>query len=413
MFALAASQFLGGDLQPVFLALWDPTSSQQVLPKLLWYAPPAFALAGGLLAALVPGVAALALLAAAIGWLAIGLWLPQGLDYQLIVPLGLAVLGAILAFFAGEASVRRRRLQRRERQAEFRALDSEAKAREDALRLEPQFPSRGEAIRQRLPDLPLKLDDPPTEPASRAASRPVPLSQDPMFEREAPRSSPLVLMLVGLNGIVVVVLAVAVAWMLLQSGQLSGLFQPRATTEPPAIEAKATPKTPKAEVRPADTVEPKAEASVVLAVPAAPAKVATAEPAAPTTFADPFSYCASVKTIDYVDHRYSGPRLPSELTKALGIPRASAPDRVSWRCLDGVVLACQAFDWPSCGTTPTVAEMVAVCAAKPEVERLFAPNGTWSCKAGKPVIPADATWPVDDRGFFPGAWKKVEAAAAG
>ena len=35
---------------------------------------------------------------------------------------------------------------------------------------------------------------------------------------------------------------------------------------------------------------------------------------------------------------------------------------------------------------------------------LPAPNGSWSCNGKHPVIPRDQKWPVDARGFYPGAW---------
>jgi hypothetical protein len=122
---------------------------------------------------------------------------------------------------------------------------------------------------------------------------------------------------------------------------------------------------------------------------------------------DPFSYCAAVGTVDFPDHRYAGPHLVPEIADALRVPDTSSPDRVKWRCYEGAVLACAAFDGPVCALTPTVAEMVAFCAQNPGTDNLLAPNGSWSCEGTQPVIPDDENWPVDARGFLPGAWQAI------
>jgi hypothetical protein len=141
----------------------------------------------------------------------------------------------------------------------------------------------------------------------------------------------------------------------------------------------------------------------------ADAPVAAATIAAPVagTFDDPFAYCSAVKTIDYIDNRYTGPRFTAAIAEALRVPLQSAPDRVSWRCVDGVIYACASFDWPACAMTPTAQEMVEYCQRNPGSTRLLAPNGTWSCEGNRPRLPDGASWPVDARGFFPNAWIPV------
>ncbi len=128
------------------------------------------------------------------------------------------------------------------------------------------------------------------------------------------------------------------------------------------------------------------------------------------------SYCAAVGTIDYVDQRYAGPAVTEAMTRVLLVPAGSARDRVRWRCVDGAVFACTSYVGPICDMTPTVVEMREFCERNPNVGQLLAPNGPWSCADGKPQLPADASWPVDERGFLPQAWIKVpstEAAPAG
>lgn len=125
------------------------------------------------------------------------------------------------------------------------------------------------------------------------------------------------------------------------------------------------------------------------------------------TFGDPFTYCRSVGTIDYVDARYAGPPTVAAITQALSLPDTASRDKVRWRCVRGAVLACTSYGGPVCDLTPTVEEMRAFCARNQNVAQLLAPGGTWSCSEGQPKLPANASWPVDERGFLPAAWVVV------
>ncbi len=71
------------------------------------------------------------------------------------------------------------------------------------------------------------------------------------------------------------------------------------------------------------------------------------------------------------------------------------------------MLACSSYVGPICDVTPSVEEMRAYCKRNPNITRWFAPHGIWSCVNGKPELPADANWLVDDRGFMPRAWIAV------
>jgi hypothetical protein len=136
-----------------------------------------------------------------------------------------------------------------------------------------------------------------------------------------------------------------------------------------------------------------------------PSHVAAAP--APESYHDPFSYCRSVGTIDYIDQRYGGPAVTEAMTQALLIPASTPRDRVRWRCFEGAVLACTSYVGPICDTAPTVIEMREFCERNPNVDQLMAPSGIWSCADGKPQLPADASWPVDARGFLPQGWVTV------
>jgi hypothetical protein len=123
---------------------------------------------------------------------------------------------------------------------------------------------------------------------------------------------------------------------------------------------------------------------------------------------DPFAYCAAVGTIDFPDHRYTGPFVTEAIAAALHVPATSPPDRVKWRCVEGTVLACASFrNTPNCAPTPSVPEMIEYCAQNPNAVDLAAPNGSWFCSETEPQIPPGQSWPVDARGFLPGAWVEI------
>jgi len=80
-------------------------------------------------------------------------------------------------------------------------------------------------------------------------------------------------------------------------------------------------------------------------------KTAHSSTAAPgdASFADPFSYCAAVGTIDQADDRYSGPKITGQVIqgylKAAGLTSTTEPSDMLekatiWRCMDGKVYAC-------------------------------------------------------------------------
>lgn len=175
---------------------------------------------------------------------------------------------------------------------------------------------------------------------------------------------------------------------------------PAVPADTPAIAAATAPTpsgAPAAQITP--SVEPTAPAT------STPLSVAAAT--APESYNSPFEYCRAVGTIDYVDHRYTGPAVTEAMTRRLLIPASSARDRVRWRCFDGAVLACTSYIGPICDMAPTVLEMREFCERNPNVEQLLAPSGPWSCADGKPQLPAGASWPVDARGFLPQGWVTV------
>lgn len=523
LFALLAPSALRIDLISPFLEFWTATSNERLLGTIIWYAIAGAAMLGGLLATVTPGFAAMLLLGAATGWLAIAVTVPQLLTYQLLGPAGAAAIAALFAFLAGELQVRRRRLARRSRKlaAEAPETDSEFE-REAALRMDPLLMPRQDAPPPPRRHIPLTLDDvavtsrPASQPprwqdldlqppprrhdpdlwaearreqlrpaaeVPRAKVAPEPQAEvreqeprvrvrerDPQMPRPEPRPEPRrqpppprerrpaeggrvwVAALAAVGAVLGLAIIAAGGYVITRDGSLGALFgQPGAPTlaassEAPPLQTAAAPTgattrlqlpaTPAAATDVAALPSaPPAAAPVISApavtAPAAPAAVAAApaatapaieiaplvaEPATvparvaaapPQTYDDPFAYCRAVGTVDYVDYRYTGPATVEAITSTLLIPAGSARDRVRWRCFEGAVLACTSYIGPICDMAPTVLEMREFCERNPDVEQLLAPSGTWACINGKPQLPANASWPVDARGFLPQGWIAV------
>ena len=165
-----------------------------------------------------------------------------------------------------------------------------------------------------------------------------------------------------------------------------------------------------------------AAACSVAVQPPSPAVVATSVPT-PAIFTDPFAYCASVGTLDAPDARYTGTPVPDSIIdgfqKAAGITSSTEPleqwrKSTIWRCMDGVVYACNFGANLPCDSradtngTPSPA-MSDFCNANPNSD--FIPLSVtghatvyyWKCvngsaQAGNPVSP------VDGRGYLQRIW---------
>lgn len=467
LFALLAPIALRTDLMPAFLEFWATTSSERMLGALAWYAVPASALLGGVLATITPGFAALLLLGAAAGWLGMAISVPQLFTYQLLGPAAAAGIGALLAFFAGELEVRRRRLARRSRRivAEAPEADSE-REREAAFRMDPLLMPRQETVTPPRHAIPLTLSDvtvtawpageaahrqdhdPPLAPGRRepgawsearreppapaidlsmrreepglvgevrdSDARPEPRSRRSAREERRAGGGAMIAAMAAVGAVVGVGLLAAGGYLLYRDGALDTLFSESPVPVVAATGDAPGAALPKQPTPPAKLELPAAPAQSVAALPAAsgtvepstaPLRVAAGP--APERYDDPFSYCGAVGTIDYIDQRYAGPAVPDAITRALPIAASAARDRVRWRCFEGTVLACTSYVGPICDSAPTVIEMREFCERNANVEQLLAPNGPWSCVDGKPQLPADASWPVDARGFLPQGWVDV------
>jgi hypothetical protein len=176
---------------------------------------------------------------------------------------------------------------------------------------------------------------------------------------------------------------------------------------PPASPTTAAPAPSPTPVPPASPTE------------AAPAKTEEA------TFTDPFAYCAAVGTIDSPDARYTGPKMPDDLAKALRTASGGAEDAPLdmfkeggyWRCVDGKVYACTVGANLPCAEkantdrTPTDAENE-YCQENPDSDMIpAAVTGhetiyDWHCK-GKTAEAGQEIFHVDARGFITEIWYQI------
>ncbi|MBN9309303.1 hypothetical protein [Devosia sp.] len=554
LFVLLAPGALRTDLISPFLGLLFAGPGERLIGTIVWYAIPAAAIAGGLLAAILPGLAFLPLGLAAMGWIGIGLVTPGPFDFKLLAPAIGAGLAAGLALVAAEVATRRRRMRRRQRNSRNdTASQTEQIAREAALRMDPAAIARSTVPVQPSRVIPLTLDDvavkaerpssppprwqdldapsqrqerpdiwgeairpepsrvlepeylpepepvlresefevepepaPPrgfrwdradapaghgfealagsgprlvprpasnleakAEPAARRQPEPrvpvPPASQKPEGTRPAPDSWPRAQLEPrwlppdappgrGLVAALSAVVAVLVLGMLVTGGYLayregwvdrligsvppgaSGTAStvaqvpdtlrqlPRPKLEGPAISEPAAP----LPSRPAAQVAvPTSGSGTSLADTSAAAQLSATAP-----YTDPFAYCRAVRTVDYVDDRYRGPMVLPPMTRALALPENAARDRVHWRCVNGVVLACASYVGPVCDMAPSAEEMQAYCARYRAAPQLMAPGGAWSCVDGRPQLPGNTEWSVDARGFRAESWVVVPPPAA-
>jgi hypothetical protein len=369
---IAAAVWLGvgrfaTDLLTPFLALWRPDPTEQLVAQAIWYGVPAFAVIGGIAVLGNVYAGAVMLVLAAGGWFAIGSLGPSGPDLASLVPMGLALFAAVLAILG-----------------RHRADPAMSAA-----------PSRREEARV-------------------VASR--------EFDDDRSRSGRGFGLLVGANALLTLVVAAAIGGILYRDYVIEGRALPWsgmgvASVLEPAQPVQGVANTPSAGPGMVVSV-PTGQAQSTRSLPSLPGAQASnvttrtaAAPAQGTPTADVFSYCRQVDTIDYPDYRYAGPPVPAVVTAALGAPPSAPADRVRWRCLDGAVLACATYDRPVCAMTPSVGEMLELCARMPNAQGLLAPAGMWRCDGTRPVIPTGENWPVDARGFLPGAWRPITPSA--
>lgn len=138
------------------------------------------------------------------------------------------------------------------------------------------------------------------------------------------------------------------------------------------------------------------------------------------SFADAAEYCRAVGNADQPGARYTGPRVPRWMMRALGTG-SSAAAQVDWRCMGGRVFACfdagasQHCSKVDTSRVPTPA-MHEECRANPNSQMLpGAVTGSatiyfWGCRGRTPVI-LRQTVRVDSRGYPEGLYTDVTGSA--
>ncbi len=143
------------------------------------------------------------------------------------------------------------------------------------------------------------------------------------------------------------------------------------------------------------------------------------------TYTDPFSYCASVGTVDVPGPPYEGPPVPDNLVKAVrktfGISPMATEEwvrgKIKWRCMDGRVWVCFGGANIPCMVKADTSQvpspaMVAFCRVHPQAitipasVRGRATVYEWRCEDGQPQIVRQIYTP-DGRGFISQFWRPL------
>ncbi len=144
------------------------------------------------------------------------------------------------------------------------------------------------------------------------------------------------------------------------------------------------------------------------------------------SYSNPFAYCAAVGTIDTPDERYSGPRMPDSIVRAIieqGIVSADAPPEFQrnavWRCMNSSVWVCHfganlpCLEKADVSQVPTP-EMEDFCRTNPTAESIpavvtgRATVFEWECNAGKPEV-VRQVFQVDPQGYLADFWYELAA----
>jgi hypothetical protein len=146
-----------------------------------------------------------------------------------------------------------------------------------------------------------------------------------------------------------------------------------------------------------------------------------------SSYTDPFTYCAAVKTVDTPDARYTGTPVPDAVIngfkKAAGLEASTEPiemlrQATVWRCMDGKVYACNFGANLPCDSkantdrTPSQA-MQDYCAANPNSD--FIPMSvtghetvySWHCVQNKADV-LQQIGKVDAAGYLQEIWYEIQ-----
>lgn len=144
--------------------------------------------------------------------------------------------------------------------------------------------------------------------------------------------------------------------------------------------------------------------------------------ATPTTFKDPFAYCKAVGTIDKIDDRYNGDKVPKEVIQGLkieAVPTEMQERGTFWRCMNQKIYACFVGANIPCASKADINKTPAEGAidyCKTNKNAYYIPNSIvghetiydWSCKKGKPKITKQNT-DVDQEGYAVNYWQEIKS----
>ena len=146
-------------------------------------------------------------------------------------------------------------------------------------------------------------------------------------------------------------------------------------------------------------------------------------------FADPFTYCAAVGTVDVPDARYAGPAMPEAVLRGLkaaldlpaDAPSAPLATNSVWRCMDGKIYACTIGANLPCSEKADTrrqpgAALVEFCRQNPDAGVIpMAVTGRatvfeWRCAGETPAIVRQFAQ-ADAAGYLAGIWHEIDPAA--
>lgn len=147
------------------------------------------------------------------------------------------------------------------------------------------------------------------------------------------------------------------------------------------------------------------------------ASEATGQSGSQATYSDPIAYCRGVGTVDRPGPRYRGQDEPVWLRRFIGATEDY--HSVSWRCLNGHMVAClaESMHGEECAAPITSrvsdASLREYCALEPNAA--FIPMSharyhlhEWGCRRGRPYVTRlRPTQDLDERGFWRGSWRVV------
>lgn len=155
-----------------------------------------------------------------------------------------------------------------------------------------------------------------------------------------------------------------------------------------------------------------------------PGQIASPTAGGQSSYSDPFTYCATVRTVDTPDARYTGPKMPEPIIQGMvkqGIISADAPPEFQqnavWRCMDNSVWVCHFGANLPClekadtsqAPTPAMEDFCKMNLSAESIPAAVTGRATvyeWRCRNGKPEV-VRQLFTVDPQGYLADFWYEL------